>query len=75
MDWLANKTLAELPLRDEGILVLGVGRPNGPFLGAPDRETKLLPGDSMIIYGVHRQRKTSTSGVRVGRGSGSTARQ
>src|SRR5919197_3255988 len=35
-DWLAGRTLAELTLRDEGVVVLGVRREHGPYLGAPD---------------------------------------
>jgi len=50
-DWLANKTLAMLKLRDEGIMVLGVTRRNGQYLGVPQASTKLLAGDSLITYG------------------------
>jgi len=52
--WLANKTLRELQLNKEGILVLGIYRKvNGKeaFLGAPSSETKILPGDVLVCYG------------------------
>ena len=49
--WLANRTLAELKLRDEGLLVLGIERTSGEFIGAPNGETMLQEGDNIIIYG------------------------
>lgn len=36
-DWLAGRTLAEARLRDEGIVVLGVERANGIYIGAPGK--------------------------------------
>ena len=50
-DWLADRSLSELKLRDEGLLVLGVERPSGEFIGAPNGETRLEEGDNIIIYG------------------------
>lgn len=50
-DWLANKHLVELKLHDEGLLVLGVERASGEFIGAPNGETQLEDGDKVIIYG------------------------
>lgn len=50
-DWLANRTLGELKLRDEGLLVLGVERKAGEFLGAPNGDTRIEEGDVVIIYG------------------------
>ena len=32
-DWLTRRTLAELKLTDEGVLVLGVEKPGGEYLG------------------------------------------
>lgn len=40
-DWLANKTFKELRLRDEGILVLGIERGDGIYVGAPDGDTSV----------------------------------
>jgi len=50
-DWLAGQTLAELDLREEGILVLGVTRAEGRYIGAPDGETVARAGDTLILYG------------------------
>lgn len=50
-DWLAGRTLAELDLRGEGLLVLGIERDHGPYIGVPDGETPLQEGDTVIIYG------------------------
>lgn len=50
-DWIANKTLAESRLRAEGVLVLGIDRRNGDYLGAPKPDRKILPGDVLLIYG------------------------
>ena len=50
-DWLADKTLAESQLRDEGIVVLGIERPDGTYLGAPQGHTQILPEDVLLLYG------------------------
>jgi hypothetical protein len=50
-DWLAERTLADLQLPDEGVLVLGVQRPNGNYIGAPKGVTKIHTGDTLILYG------------------------
>lgn len=49
--WLAGRTLGELGLREEGVVVLGVVRGDGSYLGAPGRDTFVLPGDTLILYG------------------------
>lgn len=48
--WLAGRTLGELRLRDEGIVVLGIAR-DGEYLGAPDGDTLLNVGETLIVYG------------------------
>lgn len=50
-EWLAGKNLAELRLGDEGIHVLGIRRKKGNYVGAPIGETRVLPGDHMVLYG------------------------
>jgi hypothetical protein len=62
--WMANQTLSELKLRDEGILVLGITRESGKYIGAPNGSTKLLPNDRAVFYGrssaldsLHERRK------------------
>ena len=48
--WLADKSLAELDLRREGVMVLGVVRAGGDYLGVPTRDTALHPGDNLVLY-------------------------
>jgi hypothetical protein len=50
-DWVTNKPLKEIRLREEGVMVLGITREDGSYIGAPNGETKILPGDSLILYG------------------------
>ncbi len=50
-DWLADKTLNDLQLHDEGILVLGIKRSNGEYIGAPRGETKIYNDDTVTLYG------------------------
>ena len=50
-DWIVNRPLGELRLRDEGILVLGVIRRDGTYEGIPSKETVIEPGDTVILYG------------------------
>jgi len=52
--WLAGKTLKELELEREGIIVLGIyRRVNGKerYLGAPKGDTRIEVGDTIICYG------------------------
>ena len=44
-DWLANKKLEQLRLRDEGIAVLGVQRSDRTYLGAPHGDTYICQCD------------------------------
>ncbi len=50
-DWLADKTLTELDLRREGMMVLAVERPDGTFVGVPTGQTLIGPADTLIVYG------------------------
>lgn len=49
--WLANRSLEELGLPDEGVLVLGVVQKAGTYIGAPRGGTRLEPGDTVLLYG------------------------
>jgi hypothetical protein len=49
-DWLAGQTLADAALRDEGVIVLGIRRKSGAYIGAPDGTTCVEPGDSLVVY-------------------------
>jgi hypothetical protein len=50
-DLMAGRTLAELRLRDEGVVVLGVSGRNG-WVGAPMGSTRVEPGDTLVLYGL-----------------------
>lgn len=50
-DWIADHTLSELRLNDEGVIVLGVQRVDGRYIGAPAGTTRIQPGDVLVIYG------------------------
>jgi hypothetical protein len=50
-DWLADKMLAEAALNREGILVLGIQRVDGDYVGAPRGATCVRPGDTLLVYG------------------------
>ena len=49
-DWLAGKTLKELKLLSEGILVLSIER-GKEFWGVPAIDITILPNDLLILYG------------------------
>jgi hypothetical protein len=50
-DWLANRKLIDSGLRDEGVIALGVKRPDGTYLGAPRGHTAIKPEDTLLLYG------------------------
>lgn len=50
-DWLCNHKLSELNLTQEGILVLGVRRAKGSYVGAPYGKTDILAEDVLTCYG------------------------
>jgi hypothetical protein len=49
--WITGRALGELRLRDEGILVLGIVRGDGSYLGVPTKETRIEAGDTLVLYG------------------------
>lgn len=50
-DWIANKLLCETRLTSEGVLILGIHRKGGIYVGSPDGQTKIIPNDVMTVYG------------------------
>ena len=48
---IAGRTLRQSALRERGILVLGVERADGGFVGTPQPETRVDPGDVLTVYG------------------------
>lgn len=49
-DWLAGMTLVEASLPKEGVLVLGIQRPNGNYVGAPRADDEIRAGDILVLY-------------------------
>lgn len=50
-DWLVDRPLSELGLPEEGIVILGLHRREGAFIGAPTGHTVIHAGDTVIAYG------------------------
>jgi len=50
-DWLLKRALQDLCLDDEGVLVLGIQRAAGDYIGAPHPQTRVKLGDRLILYG------------------------
>jgi hypothetical protein len=50
-DWLTGRSLQNLKLADEGVLVLGVERADGTYIGAPRGQTVLNVDDRALLYG------------------------
>lgn len=50
--WLADRTLAELDLPDEGVLILGIRRDDGSYVGAPRGRYTIREGDTLVLYGL-----------------------
>lgn len=50
-NWVAQRKVNELNLRSEGIVLLGIQRVTGEYIGAPLGETVIVPNDTLIIYG------------------------
>ncbi len=69
--WVAEHRLADLRLPDEGVLVLGIRRTDGTFVGAPRGHTHLHEHDTLILYGYAdvldelRKRKVGVEGDRA----------
>jgi len=50
-DWIEGRTLADLQLAREGVLVLGVTRADGSYVGAPRGDATLHVDDVVMLYG------------------------
>ncbi len=50
-DWLEGKDLSKCKLNDEGVTVLGIVREDGTYVGAPQANTEIYAGDTLILYG------------------------
>lgn len=49
--WLANESLRNLRLNDEGVTILSIRRSDGNYMGVPDADTKIERGDRLVVYG------------------------
>lgn len=49
--WLAERRLEELDLPEEGVLVLGIERADGSYVGAPRGRYTIHEGDVLVLYG------------------------
>jgi hypothetical protein len=54
-DWIAEQALGDLGLRHEGILVLGIERADGGYVGTPHGGDVVRADDTLVLYG-RRQR-------------------
>lgn len=50
-DWLAARTLEELKLRDEGVVVLGLTLADGAWVGSPTFDVQIHAGERVVAYG------------------------
>lgn len=50
--WMADRSLIELRLADEGIWVLGIRRQDGEYVGVPRPANKLRAGEVLVVYGL-----------------------
>ncbi len=50
-DWLADQNIADLKLRNEGVVVLGITKKDGEYVGAPDGNTAIESSDTLLLYG------------------------
>lgn len=50
-EWWAGRSLGDLHLTNEGVVILGIHRANGKFIGAPTGETVIEPDDELLAYG------------------------
>lgn len=51
-NWIVGRSLAEMRLRDRGVLVLGVTRPDRSYEGAPGGDFVVRAGEVLIVYGL-----------------------
>lgn len=49
--WMVDKPLSQLHLTREGVVVLGIHRADGRFVGTPTGDTAIHAGDQVLAYG------------------------
>lgn len=50
-DWLADARIGDLHLTEEGVLILGINRKDGTYIGTPGADSRILPADIVVVYG------------------------
>ena len=50
-DWLCDRSIGELELTSEGVLVLGIERHDQRYVGAPKSTARFHEGDIAVLYG------------------------
>jgi hypothetical protein len=65
-DWIAGHELGDLTLRDAGVVVLGIHRPQADYVGAPEPTTTVHPGDVLTVYGLQERVEALDRGRRLG---------
>ena len=50
-DWISDKDLNECSLLAEGVLILGLTRKTGAYIGSPNGKTRIEAGDLLTVYG------------------------
>lgn len=50
-DWVEGRRLRDCSLLEEGIVVLGITRADGSYLGSPKGDTEVFGGDTLVLYG------------------------
>jgi len=50
--WMAGRSLGELRLTDEGVIMLNLTRPDGRSLATPVATTLVQNGDKILVYGL-----------------------
>jgi TrkA-C domain len=69
-EWLLGRRVGDLPLAREGVVVLGITRASGQYMGAPPAGTEFEAGDTLVLYGQAdaldelRRRQAGTAGDR-----------
>ena len=51
-DWFCGRSIEELHLADEGVMVLGIERSGQRWVGAPSSTTRFRADDVVILYGL-----------------------
>lgn len=50
-DWVTGRTIAELQLPEEGLLLLGINPNHADYVAYPDPDSRLASGDVVVLYG------------------------